>query len=198
MIQSDLLNRKETHFVLWRPRHTTSPPQLVIGKLRSGNPPTFVSEERFDLQASANKPDHWEIAASQCNLTDGEVYHYWFAVQDASPASMGQAAPPTILCTDPTAWTVDWRLLAPRLPAPFGEDDRESNRSGHRALRRVTSPLCRACRLYRFILPSSRQRHGGPPRAPRASSIGSASRTVRKAALRGLPAGSHCAHFFKR
>ena len=32
----DLLGRKQTHFVLWRPAPSTEPPRLVIGAARPG------------------------------------------------------------------------------------------------------------------------------------------------------------------
>jgi 1,4-alpha-glucan branching enzyme len=119
---ADLLARKATHFVLWRPRRTAPPPRLVIGQLRHGNPPAFLEHGRFDLHTSGPHADLWEIAAADCDLQDGEVYHYWFEVTDSDPARAGDAR---ILCTDPTAWTVDWRLLAPLLDNPYGEDDRD-------------------------------------------------------------------------
>jgi pullulanase len=122
MTTADLLQRKTTHFVLWRPHHTDPPPALVIGKLQPGNPPAFVDEQQFNLSPATDAPDRWEIAASACDLTDGQVYHYWFEVNDSSP----DRSPTTrIRCTDPTAWTVDWRLLAPRPPGPYGLDDQD-------------------------------------------------------------------------
>ena len=123
---SDLLERKRTHFVLWRPRNTDPPPKLAIGRFRHGNPPAFVDQRELELRPSAAAPDLWEIAATDCDLTDGQVYHYWFAVEDSNPSKPSH---PVIRCTDPTAWSVDWRLKA-LLPDPadypgFGEDDRD-------------------------------------------------------------------------
>ena len=119
---SDLLRRKATHFLLWRPRNTNPAPKLIIGKLQPGNPPTFVSLQHLDLHLSEEKPDLWQISATESYLAEGEVYHYWFEINDNNPYKENH---PRIWCTDPTAWTVDWRLLAPRLPEPFGEDDRD-------------------------------------------------------------------------
>ena len=85
MSTAHLLQRKTTHFVLWRPQHADPPPTLVIGKLQQGNPPTFVDEQQFALSEAADAPGRWEIAASACDLTDGQVYHYWFEVNDSSP-----------------------------------------------------------------------------------------------------------------
>jgi pullulanase len=122
-MDSDLLRRKATHFVLWRPRQTSSPPRLVIGKLKRGNPPTFVEEQNLTLQLSPQGPDLWEILAAACHLIDGGVYHYWFEVTDSNPY---KTMHPRILCTDPTAWAVDWHLLAPAVSAlSFGENDRD-------------------------------------------------------------------------
>ena len=122
MPTADLLQRKTTHFVLWRPHHTTTPPRLIIGTLQPGNPPAFVDEQQHDLAPAADAPDRWEITASACNLTDGQVYHYWFEVSDSSP---GRDPATRIRCTDPTAWTVDWRLLAPRPSGPYDGGDQD-------------------------------------------------------------------------
>src|SRR5690349_3451496 len=122
MSTADLLQRKTTHFVLWRPHHTDPPPILVIGQLQPGNPPTFANEQQFTLTEAANAPGLWEIAASACNLTDSQVYHYWFEVNDSNP----DKSPATrIRCTDPTAYTVDWRLLAPRPSNAYSADDQD-------------------------------------------------------------------------
>lgn len=122
---SDFLQRKATHFVLWRPRITNPAPTLVIGKLKLGNPHHFVDEQRLDLQPSPVSQDLWEISATECNLIEGEVYHYWFEVNDSNPYKGNGDPPPRIMCTDPTAWTVDWRLLAPKPNGPYGREDRD-------------------------------------------------------------------------
>ncbi|MGE5443039.1 MAG: hypothetical protein ACM3SR_00345 [Ignavibacteriales bacterium] len=118
----DILKRKETHFMLWRPRNTNPIPKLVIGQFKSGNPPEFVNEQVIDLVQSPAVPDLWEKPASECNLEEGKVYHYWFEVMDSDPYRNIHRP---IRCTDPMAWTVDWRLLASRLPDPYSEDDRD-------------------------------------------------------------------------
>lgn len=52
-------------------------------------------------------------------ITDGQVYHYWFEVSDSSPTRDGSR----IAFTDRTAFTVDWRLLAPLRPTlPISDD----------------------------------------------------------------------------
>jgi pullulanase len=117
----DLLQRKRTHFVLWRPGSVNPPPALVIGTFLEGNPPSFQPLNRFDLAASLVSADLWEVSASACGLANDRVYHYWFEVTNVNPRTL---VPARILCTDPTAWTVDWRLRAPPLPLPFTDDDR--------------------------------------------------------------------------
>lgn len=49
------------------------------------------------------------------------MYHYWFEITDDRPDRNGSRTP----ITDPTARTVDWRLVAPRLPPPYDADDRD-------------------------------------------------------------------------
>lgn len=105
----DLLERKATQFVLWRPRVTDPPPRLVIGRLQPGNPPALVDERRFDLQRT--RDDLWALATADCGLAPG-VYHYGFEVGDTNPYP--GAAGGRVVCTDPAAWTVDWRLSAER------------------------------------------------------------------------------------
>jgi pullulanase len=119
----DLLQRKKNHFVLWRPKNSSPTPQLIIGKLQPGNPPTFVAQQTLDLKAVPDHPDLWELPASHCKLKNGEVYHYWFRVMDSNP---DKNQPQMVNCTDPTAWSVDWRLLAPRPSSPeYTEEDQD-------------------------------------------------------------------------
>lgn len=117
----DLLDRKSTHFVLWRPRAIASPPVLVIGRFQAGNPPVLAGVSRLPMAPSAGVTGLWEIAASACGLVDGTVYHYWFEVLSTHP---GRSSKP-ILCTDPTAWAVDWNLIPPPLDPPFVDEDRQ-------------------------------------------------------------------------
>ncbi len=118
----DLLRRRETHFILWRPRNTHPPPQLIIGTFQPGNPPSLAEQKVFDLTPSPDFPELWQKPAAECGLADGHVYHYWFRVRGARP---GPGWDQTVACTDPCATTVDWRLLAPKAPAPFGAGDRD-------------------------------------------------------------------------
>jgi hypothetical protein len=95
--------------VLWQPRIVVPPPRLIIGTFQAGNPPTLVNEQVFDLISLGKQTDLWGIAATECNLTSDTVYHYWFEVTDANPYNSDHRR---IRCTDPMAWTVDWRLLS--------------------------------------------------------------------------------------
>ncbi len=110
---ADLLERRRTHFLVWRPRTGGDPPALVTGAFQAGNPPSLAGRQRLVMTAAAGFGDLFEIAAANCNLVDGQVYHYWFEVGDTAP---GHAPRQRVLCTDPFAFTVDWRLRAPRMP----------------------------------------------------------------------------------
>ena len=116
-----LFGLKQTKFVLWRPANTAVPPRLVIGEFKAGNPPTLENGQGFAMALLPSTTDLWGIDAAACGLTDGHVYHYWFEVTDSSPDRDGRR----ILCTDPAAFTVDWRLQADPLPAPYNDDDRD-------------------------------------------------------------------------
>lgn len=117
---SDLLMLKRTKFVLWLPRNTDPAPKLVIGTFQPGNPPALVSRQAHDLEEIPGRAGLWGIAAADCGLKDKGVYHYWFEVTDSHPSGDRRR----ILCTDPTASTVDWRLLADPLTPPYTSDDR--------------------------------------------------------------------------
>ena len=116
---SDLLLRRETQFTLWRPSISVTPPVLVIGTFAFGNPNTLANRKDIPLsEPEPETPGLWAIAVGKSGLPDG-IYHYWFQVENTNPAESA-AAP--ILCTDPFATTVDWRLLSPSLPAGFNND----------------------------------------------------------------------------
>jgi len=112
-LSADLLDRKRTHFVLWHAKPAVAPPVLVIGQFQPGNPPVLGGARRFPMFAVAGFTDLFAIAAADCGLTDGSVYHYFFEPADG------------VQTTDPAASTVDWRLLSNRLPPPFTTDDRQ-------------------------------------------------------------------------
>ncbi len=116
MVPSDLLFRRQTHFTFWRPHPGGNAPVLVIGTFTAGNPNTLVNRQDIPLASSAT-PGLWAISAAASGLLDG-VYHYWFQIENTNPNDPAAA----ILCTDPFATTVDWRLLSPSLPAGFNND----------------------------------------------------------------------------
>jgi pullulanase len=111
-----LLDHRKTHFVLWRPAPVAAganPPALVIGQLDpAANPPALTGVRTLPLQPSplTTAGDLWEIAAADCGLLDGQVYHYWFEVANADVYA---ASPGTRLqCTDPAAYCTDWRITS--------------------------------------------------------------------------------------
>jgi pullulanase len=116
-----LFGLKGNAFVLWRPHNTQIKPKLVIGEFQAGNPPTLGNRRELELEQMPGYDDLWGIDAAACGLTEGRVYHYWFEVTDSSPFRDERR----ILCTDPTAFSVDWRLVADRLPPPYDGDDRD-------------------------------------------------------------------------
>jgi len=119
MLPADLLLRRETHFSVWRPNLDTKPPVLVIGTFVAGNPNSLANRKDIPLsKAGPGSPGLWALAATDSGLPDG-IYHYWFQVDSTAP---DEPAGAPILCADPFATTVDWRLLAPSLPAGFNPD----------------------------------------------------------------------------
>jgi pullulanase len=108
--KADILDRKQTHFVLWRPVTFATPPKLVLGELTPGNPPKLIDVRHVPMTIVEGLTGLWEIAATECQLTNGRVYHYWFEVEDSST---GDQLKNVIQCTDPMASTVDWRLFPP-------------------------------------------------------------------------------------
>lgn len=116
---ADLLNRKKTHFVLWRSPFVQPAATLYIGTMaQNSNSLTLENVKEFELSPSPDFTDLWEIAAKDCELSDGQVYFYWFKVRNTDPyyaASVNQV----LYCTDPTAYTIDRRLEAP-IPSEQG------------------------------------------------------------------------------
>jgi 1,4-alpha-glucan branching enzyme len=113
---SDILTRRQTHFVLWCPTPPLLPPELILGQIRNGNPPAFQQLTRKTLKQAVNAAGPidglWELDASTLGLTDGEVYHYWFEVDNTLPGSTGR-----VQTVDPLASVVDYRLYPPANPS---------------------------------------------------------------------------------
>lgn len=115
---SDVLARRETHFVLWSPTEPTDPPKLILGRIRNGNPPTFQELLREPLQKATGPGGAisglWELPANTLGLSDGDVYHYWYEVDNRLPGSSGR-----VVVTDPLASVVDYRLVPDANPFPL-------------------------------------------------------------------------------
>lgn len=117
----DLFSRKLAHFVLWRPGHTNPAPALFIGQIAPDSVNPYDRFREIPLLPDPEFPELWQIAAQDCGLISGQVYFYWFKIRQSNPYNSGNRL---MYCTDPTAYTIDWRFLAPAPPAP------DSDRSG--------------------------------------------------------------------
>jgi len=106
----NILQRRQTHFVLWCPRTLTNAPELLLGQIKNGNPPAFIQLQKVQLQPVADKQGLWEVDAQLLNLTDGQIYHYWYELD------MDAAGTSRIQVTDPLAFCIDYRLYAPLNP----------------------------------------------------------------------------------
>src|SRR5438105_1640411 len=116
MATPDLLLRRQTNFVLWRPSALSNPPVLIIGIFAAGNPNTLANPKSIPLSiVGPGAPGLWTLPVADSGLSDG-IYHYWFQIENTNP---GDPAGVPILCTDPFATAVDWRLLSADLPAGF-------------------------------------------------------------------------------
>src|SRR5271169_2074391 len=118
------LERRRTHFILWSPAALSPAPKLVIGTFEAGTPPALAGRRELVLRPSAEAEGQvFELPAAECGLEEGRVYHYWFLVNDSNAyrAPEHRAA---VLCTDPGAESVDWRLLS-LIPPNYGESDRQ-------------------------------------------------------------------------
>lgn len=115
----DLLSRKQTHFVLWRPGASEPAPTLYIGNIQANSPNQLEKFREIPLKQSTEFPELWEVSAQECELTEGQVYFYWFKVRNTDPYDPANASQ-TLYCTDPTATTVDRRIFAPVPPESGG------------------------------------------------------------------------------
>ncbi len=106
-LPADLLTRRSSHFVLWRPNQSAIPPLLICGKFAPGNPPTLTNKRQFPMNPAPDVSGLWELAATACGFSEGDIVHYWFEVDDTHPH---RDTSQRVRCTDPTAHTVDWRL----------------------------------------------------------------------------------------
>src|SRR4051812_42152484 len=114
MLAADLLDRRKTHFTLWRPNANTNAPILVIGTFQASNPNVVTNQLEFPLTTSASTAGLWSLGALETGLADG-IYHYWYRVENTHPKRPPGSG---VLVTDPFATTVDWRVLSD-IPAGF-------------------------------------------------------------------------------
>ena len=61
-LSADLLDRKQTHFVLWHAKPAAAPPVLVIGEFQAGQ--SSVAGERQAVPARARGRIHGSVRAS--------------------------------------------------------------------------------------------------------------------------------------
>jgi pullulanase len=108
-LAADLLERRSSHFLLWRPNDSQAPPLLIIGRFQAGNPPTLAGSRQLTMKPAPGVDGLWQFAAADCGLANGEIVHYWFEIEDTHPHREQSR---TVRCTDPAAHTVDWRLTA--------------------------------------------------------------------------------------
>jgi len=80
-ISIDILNRRATRFVLGSPRPKPKLPELVIGRLRAGDPPAIEGIRLIALATVSAVAGLIEVAAADCGPDDGTL-HYWFEVDD--------------------------------------------------------------------------------------------------------------------
>lgn len=115
-ISADILNRKQTHFILWRPSSDKIIPKLFIGL--SSQPISKYKE--ITLTAVEEFPELWQIAAAECELEENKVYYYWFKVGNTEPYDAGSKNE-ILYCTDPMAYCIDRRVYAPApVDVPIG------------------------------------------------------------------------------
>jgi 1,4-alpha-glucan branching enzyme len=108
----DLLSRKQTHFVLWRPGKVEPSPTLYIGSIDPQQPDRLAKLGEFSLHPSTDFPELWEVSAQECGLVEGTVYFYWFKIRNSDPYDPANASQ-IMYCSDPIATTVERRMSAP-------------------------------------------------------------------------------------
>ncbi|MBR8835608.1 MAG: hypothetical protein DSM106950_16750 [Stigonema ocellatum SAG 48.90 = DSM 106950] len=107
-MNTDILNRKQTHFILWRPGSDKLAPKLLIGL---GTQPISQYKE-IPLTPNREFPELWQVAAAECELEEDKVYYYWFKVGNTEPSDESNKNK-VLYCTDPIAYTIDRRANAP-------------------------------------------------------------------------------------
>jgi 1,4-alpha-glucan branching enzyme len=108
-LPADLLVRRATNFLVWRPNTSLIPPSLILGKFALGNPPTLAGERQLPMNLAPGADGLWQLPAASCGFAEGDIVHYWFEVENTNPHRVHSRRS---RCTDPFAHTVDWRLTA--------------------------------------------------------------------------------------
>lgn len=97
---TDLMRRRRSRFVLWRPGVTDPPPRLVIGRFEEGS---FREHGTYPLLRDAEHPELWTLDPFVLGLDDGPV-HYQFEVTDTL---RGEGR---LRVCDPFATCIDYRV----------------------------------------------------------------------------------------
>ncbi len=112
----DIQTLRKENFVLWRPGKIDPLPEVFITKVIFNYKTETLEVKKvgcFPLIQSNFSPDVWIKKAVDCNLEEGNVYHYWFKVANCNPYENNNNI---IYCTDPFALAVDERIQACNLP----------------------------------------------------------------------------------
>ncbi|PYX08181.1 MAG: hypothetical protein DMG88_11390, partial [Acidobacteria bacterium] len=59
-LTADLLARRASHFLLWRPNESLAPPLLILGRFQPGNPPALANERQFTMKPAAGVSGLWQ------------------------------------------------------------------------------------------------------------------------------------------
>ena len=119
MLPADLLDRRKTHFTLWRPNGNTNAPKLVIGKFQAGNPNVVANRLELSLVSCANTRRALRLSAPR--IRDWRTASITTGI-GSTIRIPGVPREALVLVTDPFATTVDWRVLS-EIPAGFNAFD---------------------------------------------------------------------------
>jgi pullulanase len=121
-ISGDIFELRKTNFVLWRPGETDSKlklPAIYIAKVDYdySKGEFTVKEVLKDKELIKHEKfnDLWLLSAEECNLEEGNVYHYWFKVKNTN-SYLNEYNADIVYATDPFACVVDDRVQAKNLP----------------------------------------------------------------------------------
>ena len=73
---SSLVDRRQTHFVLWRPGAGTAPSLVIgVGVFKVGSPATLTEERTIPMTPAGESGELWELPAASLGVREGLVYH---------------------------------------------------------------------------------------------------------------------------